>query len=549
MSRTRRVAILLALWLGAMPLAAADSNSVADDEKTLKEAHQDTAGPALLEFLRKRTLGPSDRERLSTLINQLGNDSFDVREKASADLVAMGSVAVSALDNATRHTDPEVARRAQECLKQLNQGESNRLAAAVLRVVAARKPTGAVDVVLAYLPQAEEDGIGEDAVTALSALALNSGKADAKLLEALADKNPQKRAGAAQALCRAGAKESYPRIRELLQDADSSVRLKAGLCLARVREKASMPALIELLGARPYEETWPIEDLLVRLAENKGPGVSLGSDESSRRQCRDAWAAWWAKNAASIDMAKLDSDPPPLHYTLVVLLDAGKIIDLDEKNKPRFTLDGLEFPLDAQALPGDRVLVCEHNGNCVTERNRKNEVQWKQEVQEPIMAQRLPNGNTFIASRTQLIEVTREHKNVFSYARPDGDMFMKAIKLRNGDVAFVVNQGKFIRMNTKGEELTTFGVALSTFGGRLEVLPNNHVVVPLLNEGKVVELDAKGSRVWETAFDQPVAASRTSNGHTLLTSMNQNRVIEVDRNGKPVWEFKAESRITRAFRR
>ena len=165
------------------------------------------------------------------------------------------------------------------------------------------------------------------------------------------------------------------------------------------------------------------------------------------------------------------------------------------------------------------------------------------------MAQRLPNGNTFIATRSELIEVTKDHKTVFNYTRPDGDMFMKAIKLRNGDVAYLVNQGKYVRMDTSGKEVSSFPAAVQTFGGRLEVLPNNHVLVPFLQSNKVVEFDTKGKQVWEAAIDQPVAAVRLPNGHTLMTSMHQNRALEVNREGKQVWEFKSDSRVTRAFRR
>ena len=250
-----------------------------------------------------------------------------------------------------------------------------------------------------------------------------------------------------------------------------------------------------------------------------------------------------------MDLAKIQEAAPLLGYTLVILLDAGKVIDLDEKNKPRFTLENLEFPLDAQVLPGERIMVCEHNGNRITERNRKNEVLWKHDVQEPIMAQRLPNGNTFIATRSELTEVTKDHKTVFRYSRPDGDMFMKAIKLRNGEIAYLVNQGKFVRMDASGKELTSFPALVQTFGGRLEVLPNNHILVPFLQANKVVEFDPKGKQVWEAAIDQPVAAVRLPNGHTLMTSMQQNRAVEVSRDGKQVWEYKSDSRVTRAFRR
>ncbi|HEV3235511.1 MAG TPA: HEAT repeat domain-containing protein, partial [Gemmataceae bacterium] len=496
-----------------------------------------------------RTLGQSDRERIVGLIKQLGDDSFQVREKASADLIALGPIAVSYLERAANDADPEIVRRAADCLRQIDRGTSIGLVAAAVRLIGVRKPAGAVPVLLAYLPQAEDESVADEVRSSLAAVAVTDGKPDPVLVEALTDKVASRRGAAAEALCRAGAKDQLNAIRKLIKDPEPSVQLRVGLALVALKEKEAIPVLIELMGTRPYEEVWPVEDLLLRMAGDKAPHVDLGGDENNRKKCCEAWASWWAKNEATVDLAKIQESAPLLGYTLVILLDAGRIIDLDEKNKPRFTLESLEFPLDAQMLPGERILVCEHNGNRVTERNRKNEVIWKHEVQEPIMAQRLPNGNTFIATRSELTEVTKDHKAIFSYTRPDGDMFMKAIKLRNGDVAYLVNQGKYVRMDTAGKELTTFPAAVQTFGGRLEVLPNNHVLVPFLQANKVVEFDTKGKPVWEAAIDQPVAAVRLPNGHTLMTSMHQNRAFEVNREGKQIWEFKAESRVTRAFRR
>jgi HEAT repeat protein len=534
---------------GDSPSKSPDTAAIAEDERLLKDARQETSGPALLEFMRKRTLGQADRERIADLIKQLGDDSFQIREKASADLIALGPIAITYLEKATKDVDPEVVRRATDCLRQIDRGTSINLVAAAVRLVAVRKPAGAVPVLLAYLPQAEDESVADEVRSSLAAVAVNDGKPDPMLVEALGDKAASRRGAAAEALCRAGVKEQLPAIRKLLKDPDPSVQLRVGLALVTIKEKDAIPVLIDLMGTRPYEEVWPIEDLLLRMAGDKAPRVDLGGDENNRKKCREAWSNWWTKNEATVDLAKIQESAPLLGYTLVILLDAGRIIDLDEKNKPRFTLESLEFPLDAQVLPGERILICEHNGNRVTERNRKNEVIWKHEVQEPIMAQRLPNGNTFIATRSELIEVTKDHKTVFNYTRPDGDMFMKAIKLRNGDVAYLVNQGKYVRMDTSGKEVSSFPAAVQTFGGRLEVLPNNHVLVPFLQSNKVVEFDTKGKQVWEAAIDQPVAAVRLPNGHTLMTSMHQNRALEVNREGKQVWEFKSDSRVTRAFRR
>ena len=86
-------------------------------------------------------------------------------------------------------------------------------------------------------------------------------------------------------------------------------------------------------------------------------------------------------------------------YTLVILLDQGRVLELDSANHPRLEVGQLNFPLDAQLLPGDHILAAEHNGNRVTERNAKGAIVWEQPVDLPLAAQRLANGNTFIATQ------------------------------------------------------------------------------------------------------------------------------------------------------
>src|SRR5262249_55221521 len=140
-----------------------------------------------------------------------------------------------------------------------------------------------------------------------------------------------------------------------------------------------------------------------------------------------------------VDLAQLDRIEPLHGYTLLVMLDVGRIVEVDADNKPRLQIDGLDFPLDAQSLPGDRVLVAEHNGNRVTERSRSGEILWEKRVPQPLVAQRLPNGNTFIATQTHLFEVDPTGKEVSMRQLTGNEYIMKAQKLPNGDIACVTS--------------------------------------------------------------------------------------------------------------
>jgi hypothetical protein len=537
------------MLIGAQNGPAAESESIQADLKTLEQAQIGTEDSALLEFLRRRTLSDLDRSKIQGLIRDLGDNAFEVRERSSAQLVAIGAKAVPLLRQATRHPDFEIKRRAEECLRQIGDKDfPSNVIATVVRLVGKRRPAGAAEVLLAYLPMGEDDGVSEEVHTSLAAVALVQGKPDPLLVTALADKDGLRRAAAAEALCRAGAAEQKPAIQKLLHDPEARVRLRVGLALAQAGEKDAVPVLASLLGELPPDDAWPVEDFLYRLAEGQGPAYPSGADRAARQAYRDAWLAWWREHSGQIDLAKLEKLPSLLNYTLIILLDAGRVLEVDTGKHVLWQVNGLQFPLDAQILPGNRVLVAENQGNRVTERNFKGDILWQKEVDGPIMAQRLPNGNTFIANNDILMEVNRAGKELYTFHRP-GSEIMKALKLPNGDIAFASSTSNFIRLNAAGEEIKRFPAFVDIFGGRLNVLPNGHIIVPEHSRNRVAEYDADGKVVWEVPIEVPIAAVRLPNGHTLITSMNKPRGVEVDRKGTVVWEYAANTRVTRLFRR
>src|SRR5262249_35235141 len=226
------------VWIPACSLLlgcaaeAADPNPVAADEQTLKAAGVGTTEPELLEFFRKRTLTDAERDKIQTLVRQLGDNSFKVRERASAELTARGITAVAFLRPAVQDADLEVARRAEECLRSIANDYNGALPAAAARLLAARKPPDAAEVLLAYLPFADADQVTEEVQATLAALAVHDVKPEKALLAALTDSAEVRRPAAAEAFCRAGVAEVLPAVRKLLKDPVPGVRLRVALALA-----------------------------------------------------------------------------------------------------------------------------------------------------------------------------------------------------------------------------------------------------------------------------------------------------------------------------
>jgi HEAT repeat protein len=553
----RRLMFLLLTvgWLGlsSQPfLSASDPKQVAADEQRLKAVGIKTDDGDLLAFLSSRTLTDGERVKVEALVAQLGATAFRTREKASADLVAKGPLALEPLRQGVNDADLEISRRSELCLQKIKDRDVPAdVAGAVVRLLAARKVPGAVAVLIAYVPFADSEKIADEVRGALVKLAMQDGNADKALVAALSDKSPVRRSAAAEALVRAGDMEHKKAVQALLHDPDGTVRWRVALALVHAKDKTAVPSLIDMLVGTPQEQAWQVEEILHTLAEKKSPpAVGLGVDDASRKKCRDVWLAWWKEHGKDVDLAVLQQKRL-LGYTTIILLDMNRILELDDKNVVRWQIDNLLFPLDVQVLPNNRLLVAEYKGNRVTERNFKGEILWQYYFEGPQMAQRLANGNTFIAGKQKIEEVNPAGKLVLKLSFPPGEGIMKCTKLPNGEITCFFEDGKVARLDATGKELSSFrvDVNLPLFGGRIQVLANGDVLIPHHVEGKVVQYDATGKVVWQVRVDEPIVALRLPNDNTLVTSMNQPHAVEFDAAGNEVWEYRSTTRVTRAIRR
>jgi HEAT repeat protein len=528
------------------------------DEAALKAAGIPTDGPGLAAYFKSRTATVSNVERIKGLIRRLGDDDFKAREEASRKLAMLGPRARPFLQAALKDPDPEIVRRAQDCLERVARGTSVTALSAAVRVLARRRPPNAAAVLLNYLPSAEDERVAENIHQVLPDLAERDGKAEPKLVEALTDQSAVKRAAAGAALVGLRLPDVMPSVRKLLHDPEVQVRLRVGLALAAHGEKDAVLVLIRLIDDVPLERNGLVLELLDRLADDRPPREMPVADQKARQKCRQAWEAWWKEHQDKIEPARLEQVSRSLGGTLVVLLDLNTIEFLDRAENVRWKIADALMPLDVQLLPGEqRVLLAEYKAGRVSERNLRGEIVWKKMVDGPLMAQRLPNGHTFIATPNQLIEVDKDGKDVFTYSRPDGSSFMRVAKLRDGSIACIVQPGaagrvRYVHLTPAGKdfkESKSWDVQVRTSGGRIDVLPNGHVLIPEMDNNRVVEYDADGQNVWAVTLDQPIAAVRLPNGNTLVTLMRENRAVEVDRMGKEIWQFKADTRVTRALRR
>lgn len=546
---------LIVLSCSLSAVTAQDKDRLKQDEDQLREAGVALDGASLLEFFRVRTPGEKALEGIEELVRNLGNDAFPVRQHATEELMRIGPQALAALRPLANHADPEIRSRARTCIAFLEKSVRPELMSAAVRVLADRKPSGAVKMLLAHLPATEDSYLIEEIHTALAVVGIQAGKIDPILKEALADKHPRRRAASAAAIVRAGKVEERALVRPLLKDADVRVRAGVAIALVERKEREAVATLIDALADAPAEQLWHMEQLLFALAGDNAPKATLGSTDVEKRAYRTAWLGWWNAHGDKVDMKALDAEQRVLGLTLLVQYDLrvaapggrigqGRVIEVGPDGKTRWEITNLNYPVDAEIVGRDRVLITEYRTRQVTERNFKGETLWTKAITGyPVSAQRLPNGNTLIADRSSVMEVTPAGNEVSKWATP-GSSLIGARRARNGEIVVLDAAGTIYRLDAKGRVVKTArtGVFITaSIGSHFDLLPNGNVLVPVLNTNKVMEFDGDGKKVWEATSNQPCSCTRLANGNTLVSSRLGRNAVELDRTGKQVWTYNSQA--------
>lgn len=174
---------------------------IKETEKELRAADIPTETKELLRYLDRHTLRPDNLQRVQQRIQQLGDDDFEVREKASAELGQFGPLALPLIRKAVQNPDPEVARRAQEIVKALEKTHNPEMVQKVVRLLGLRKTVEAAQPLLSLVPGANPALLTEIRVALLS-LVQNKKVIPSPIEQALQDTNPEIRETAQAVLAR-----------------------------------------------------------------------------------------------------------------------------------------------------------------------------------------------------------------------------------------------------------------------------------------------------------------------------------------------------------
>lgn len=526
------------------------------NKNVLRSAGFEPDDPGLIRYFKSRILYPEQQEQVKKAIQDLGDESYETREKASEILIKSGKLSLPFLRPVLKDQDPERVQRAKLAVETIEKNPDLGQLLAAAELASQRRPTGITDAILECLPWIEEDQGKEKLINTLVVTGMENGKASDSVIKAAKHRHSICRGAAAYVLGH-GDPGNQKIARDLLEDPDVLVRHFASKSLIQSGDIRAVPVLLELISEGPLQLAWQSDDLLCRIAGDKIPTVSAGNwDEAGRLRYRQAWEEWWKINQSNLVIKQNLLKSDLLGFNLVIELDGGsqegRIWECDSHGKERWNTLKINRPIDAQILSGGRILVAEHGQSRVTERDQNGEILWEFKVSsQPVAVKRLPNGNTFIVTYQEIMEVTRDGKIMYSLKKPT--MIYFGTKLRNNMILYINNTNQIVEVDETGKEhkSITIGKEVGLTGGwaSVEKLVNGRYLVSLYGSRKVVEIEEDGKVVWEVIVDSPGYASRLPSGNTLIASIEGHKIVEVNRSGKVVWEQPTRGRPFHVYRR
>ncbi len=565
---------LLATSLGWFATAQPTPNpkpavTAADDEALRKANLAPGDGPALVAYLKKRTISDAEQGKVKELIKQFSADNFDERLAASRELEKFGPAAIAPLKAAEKDTDPEVAYRASITLKRLEQIPHTAVAAAAIRRVIQLKPPGTAEALIGFLPLADGEAQANLIRDALRELAVSGGMAEPSLVAALTDSSAVRRGAAYVALIEGGPAaeriripDAFPLVRDAVrkeQDPDARFRGLWTLLLT-TREKEFIPDLIALTPDVPHNRLRQIEELLLHVAGEHPADGRFGKTPAEKGKAAEAWTTWWKAKGGSVDLVKFPFKPKLLGITEIIELDSrlgqGRVICLGPDMSELWQISRGSYIADARLLPNGKVLLVDMTYSQVGEWDLKagNWGNPRPMQSQPITAAPLRSGGILTVCRGSVSETDAKGEKVFEHFRQNGDI-LSATRMPNGETIVVViqqqpNAPNCIRLDAEGQEIGK-GIVLGPMQD-VHVMDavGDHILV--CERKNVAEYDLKtGKLVWKHDCDRPTSVQRLPNGNTLIACLNANRGFEVDPDGNVVWEFTSQDqlRVSRIYHR
>lgn len=513
---------------------AKPADSASSYEAILVEKNIGATSHALAEYLTDLHPTEDSQQRSKLLIEQLGADSFQVRERATSKLSIMLALPIDLLVSAAEGADAEVRFRAKRILA-VAKREPTRVIQAAFKVIAEKRIKGLVPELLAIIPLCDNQFSVNAAQEALSATATPG---DAKTLkEAGQHERADVRAAATEALAVVLQADGVEFLSAQLEDEADQVRLAAARGLANQGKRSALLPLADLLTSEDARVRVSASSALQQLSGERFGFAAVGKADQ-RVAAAKKWAEWVAGAGAKAELNH------PLKKRGLGYLGGNTLLAYGLKNKvaeyDTFMNEIWSFPAkypsSAEKLPNGNVLIAEIFSKRVIVVTPEGKVVWEYKTDLPTHSKvtALDNGNILICYPDKVTEVDPQKQIVWQFETPDTWTRVagchNAHRLENGNT-LIAHWGKGVVEVTPAGQIVWEYDAKRT--GTCSPLPSGNILITSGQADRVYEVTRDKEVVWEFLCEFPDDAFRLPNGNTLITIRED--FIEVTPDKKIVW--------------
>ncbi|PHX63654.1 MAG: hypothetical protein CK551_04970, partial [Planctomycetaceae bacterium] len=292
------------------------------DDTIIKKAGIKATAKDIRDWLQSRIPNSANELKAAIWVADLGNESFEVREQATQELLKLNNLAIFELKKAIKSQDVEVAKRATDCLEQISPNESIALKTAIIRLLGKSNPEMVFDYFSKITETSELDLLTAEALLDAFNITIKTNQNLIQKLESFAQtKNIKSRIVIARVLAKGNPNATA--FKKLSTEDKTLVKVNAALALLQEKDKKSIELLINLLPELKINQLMPIAGLLNELIQDPASEKELAKEKPSPLELQKLFAFAWKSKKASTNLDK---------YTFNQLLPKRILASLAEPN-------------------------------------------------------------------------------------------------------------------------------------------------------------------------------------------------------------------------
>jgi hypothetical protein len=532
------------------------------DDIIIKKSGISTKPKDIQNWLQSRIPNVTNGIKASKWVIDLGNESFEVREQASRELLKLNNLAIFELKKATKNKDIEVAKRASDCLEQISPHESIALKTAIIRLLGKSNSEFVFEYFSKIADTPELDLLTSEALLDAFSITIKSNPTLVQKLEDFSQSNDIKSRILIARVLAIGNPNGIA-FRKLSTDDQAIVKANALLALLQEKDKKAIGLLITLLPELKTNQLMPIAGLLNELIQDQASEKELAKEKPSAVELQKLFASAWNGKNASTNLNTYTSNQLQPKRILASLAEpnlSGKICSLNP--------DGSVSELFRTNSYADLACAINHTLFFLMERSRGhviiNNIGEIYERSDPLISTFGLDtdglGTKFILNRKNLLVLDYTNKIIESI-EVNNDC-LAGTRLINGDYAIVFKDKSLIILDGKNlkKEKTKISLGVieptrTILGYQIQGTRSGSILIPEFGGKAINEYDPTGKLLKTIKFNIN-AGNSTIYGPTLTMNTNGNFLIgtrlgqtvtELNMEGKEIRNWALDSKLHRIF--